>query len=80
MTIATIFIVLILLILAYAAWRFLPDPIGWIAAAIIGVLALWILVSNLAESGELETSFLATPPLLAACRRWRLRGLYFKSA
>lgn len=43
--IEVIFLTLILLVVAYACARFLPDPIANVAAAIVALLALYVLVS-----------------------------------
>ncbi len=43
--IATIFIAVILILLAYFAHRYLPEPVGLIAAAVLGLLALYLIVT-----------------------------------
>jgi VIT1/CCC1 family predicted Fe2+/Mn2+ transporter len=44
-------IFLVLLVCAYAAYALLPHPFGLIVAVIVGLVALFYLVSNI---GELE--------------------------
>jgi hypothetical protein len=75
--IEAVFLFLILLVAAWAAHQFLPHPIGVVAAVIIGLLALFVLVSAVSdESVRLD----AVAPALALWfrRRWaKARGQMF---
>jgi uncharacterized membrane protein YczE len=64
----TLLIFLVFLVVAYAAWRLLPPPADWIVAAIVVILGLFYLVSNV---GELEGADAAMAGA-AGCLAWRL--------
>lgn len=46
--IEALFVFAILLVVAWAAWQFLPHPIGVVIASIVALLALWVLVAAIA--------------------------------
>jgi len=55
--IGVIFLVLILLVAAWAFHQFVPHPFGLIAAVICGLLALYVLVTAvIGDNGELRGS------------------------
>jgi hypothetical protein len=63
-----LFVFLVLLLVAYAAWRLLPDPFDWIVAGIVVLVALYYLITNV-DTFEDADAALAS----AACvLRWRL--------
>lgn len=49
-----IFVVLILLVIAWAFTQFLPHPIGTIGAVIVALLALYLLVSGVIGDGDIS--------------------------
>ncbi len=63
--IATIFIALVLIVLAYLAHRYLPEPVGLIAAAVLGLLALYLIVTAVlgATDGRRELDAVVLSPL-----------------
>lgn len=52
--IEAIFIGLLLLIVAFAAWQFVPPPFGTIVGAFIALLALYVIVRGVLGDGTLS--------------------------
>lgn len=53
--IEALFIGLILLVLAWAAHQFIPHPIGLVVAAVLAILALYVIVVAVLGDGDVET-------------------------
>lgn len=47
--IEVLFLALVLFVLAWVAWTYLPHPLGLIVAVVLGLLGLWLIVDAVAD-------------------------------
>jgi hypothetical protein len=62
-----LFVFLVFLIVAYAAWRLLPDPFDWIVAGIIVLVGLYYLIVN-ADFEDADAALASA----VAVMKWRM--------
>ena len=59
--IATLFLALVLFVLAYLAWRYLPEPIGTIAAVVLVLVGLYVVIRAVLGTGDAAAAVVASP-------------------
>jgi hypothetical protein len=59
-----LFVFLVLLLVAYAAWRLLPDPFDWIVAGIVVLVALYYLITNVDTFEDADAAGYIVGPFL----------------
>lgn len=69
MDIGTIFIGIVLLVVAWACWTYLPHPIGILAGLIFGLVGLYFILVGLTDG--VHTRHIGTLLPFIALRRFR---------